>query len=640
MLAPSGGRVRFRFGDFEVDLRAGEFRRKGKRIKLGERPLQVLAALIENPGEVVTREELQQKLWPANTFVDFEHSINTAVNKLREALGDSPEHPRFIETLPRHGYRFIYPLDSEAGRGQSTEETACSKAQINSRLRRYAPVFLAGGALVAIAAILAIFDAGGLGSRYRRLTSAAVQPPPQIRSIAVLPLENLSTDPGQDFFADAMTEELITNLGKSSGLRVISRTSVMRYKGVKKPLPKIAKELNVDAVVEGTVMRSGDRVRITANLLHAPTDRHLWAETYDRELKDTLAVESDVTGSIAYAIRTTLTPHEEERPSPVPPRPVSVEAYEAYLKGRYYAQRFTVEGFEKSNEYLAKAIAADPDYAPAYAARAENCSWGSLYLGTHRAEVYAAGHEAARRALELDPTLAEAHEALADLAFQADWDWDLADREFRRALELNPNLVTARQSYARYLMGMGRPEESIAEYKRAQKLDPLSLIVNTELGWAYGFARRVEEASTQFREVLELDPNFAIARYSLAKAYVVTGKNDAAIREFRKAVAADKHNWAFLAYLGYAYGRAHQPDEALKVMAQLQQRAKKENVSPYAFAVVHLGMGHNDQALSYLEEAYQQRDAWLITLKVSPELDPLRSNPRFQALVRRMNFPR
>jgi TolB-like protein/Tfp pilus assembly protein PilF len=569
------GSAHSRFGDFELDLRGGELRHKGSKIKLGERPFQILSILLEHPGEAVTREELRQRLWGADTFVDFEHSINTAVQRLRQVLGDDPEKPRYIETLPRHGYRFICQVDSGA----------------------------------------------------------------QIRSIAVLPLQNLSRDPEQEFFADAMTEELITNLGKVGALRVISRTSVMRYKGTKKPVPEIAKELNVDALVEGTVRRSGDRVRITANLLHAPTDHHLWAETYERDLKDTLALQSDVTSAIAYGIRTRLTPQDEGHPADARPRPVNPEAYEAYLKGRYYTQRFTREGFKKSNEYLAKAIEADPNYAAAYAALADNCVQASMGMGLQREELHARGRESARRALELDPTLAEAHAALADVALHFDWDWPVAEREFQRALQLNPNLVTARESYAEFLMRMGRSDESIAEYKRAQKLDPLSLVVNTELGWSYGIARRYEQAITQFRQVLELDPNFAIARWSLGVAYEESGRHDEAIRALLAALAPDEDNWVFLTYLGYAYGGASQQREALKVLAQLRERAKKENVPRFAFALVHLGLGQNGKALLFLEEAYKQRDAWLITVKASPELDPLRSNPRFQALLRRMNFP-
>lgn len=568
-----------RFGDFEVDLRAGELRHNGNKIKLGERPLQILAALLEHPGEVVTREELQQQIWSDDTFVDFEHSINTAMMKLREALDDNAEKPHFIETLPRHGYRFIYPVDS-----------------------------------------------GSVGAHLH------------IRSIAVLPLENLSGDPEQDSFADAMTEELITNLGKSSVLRVISRTSVMRYKRTKKPLPEIAQELNVDAMVEGTVRRSGDRVRITANLLHAASDRHLWAETYDFSLKDPLAMGSDVTGSIAYAIRLALTPYGEMRPIPARRRPVSPEAYNAYLKGRYYTTRFTTAEYKKSSEYLAKAIEIDPHYALAYAAIADNCMWASLGLGLPRDEFYTQGRNAARRAIELDPTLAEAHIALAGQAFFFDWDWPTAESEYLQAIRLNPNLLTAREGYAEFLMRMGRFDESIRERKRALELDPLSPAVNTELAWSYGAAHRFEECLAQLRRVLELDPSFVLARFNLGEIYELMGRHDDAIRELRAALAA-RYEFPFLGYLGFVYGRANQQRNALQVLAEMEERAKSENVSRLYFGMIYFGLGQIDNALSCFEEAYEQKDVWLITLKASPEFDPLRANPRFQDLLHRMNFP-
>ncbi len=637
MAALAGSTAHARFADFVVDFRSGELRRHGLRVRLGERPLQILATLLEHPGQVVTREELQHRLWPADTFVDFEHSINTAVNKLREALGDSAEHPRFIETLPRHGYRFIAPVD--VGRIHELPAPAIAARAIpESPLRRHRHAALVAGIIVATLAVLAALDLAGVRDRVLRSLGAVREPPLQIQSIAVLPLENLSGDPGQDSFADAMTEELITNLGKSSGLRVISRTSVMRYKGAKKPMPEIAKELNVDAVVEGTVHRFGDRVRITANLLHVPTDRHLWAETYDRDLKDALAVGSDVTGAIAYSIRTTLSPHQDVHPA-TRPRPVNPEAYEAYLKGRYYTQRFTIEGLNKSSECFAKAIEADPNYGPAYAGIADNCMWASRTLRLPRAEYYAKGRAAARRALELDPTLAEAHAALAGQALFFEWDWATAEKEFQRAIQLNPNLVVAREGYAEFLMLMGRSGESIAERKRALQLDPLSLALNTQLAWSYGNAHRFDEAIRQLQQVLEMEPNFVVARFSLGEAYELAGRHEEAVRELHAALAANKGDIVFLGYLGYTYGRAHQPRKALEVLAEMQKRAKKENVSRVLLGVVYLGLSQPDKALTFFEDAYKQRDVWLIAVIASPEFDPLRSDPRFQALLRRMNLP-
>ena len=570
-----------RFGPYEADLRSAELRKNGQKIKIQEQPFQVLAMLLAQPGQMVTREELRKKLWATDTFVDFEHGLNTAIRKVREALEDSAVTPHFIETLARRGYRFVAPVK---------RAPACASEA-------------------------------------------------EIRSIAVLPLENLSGDQAQEYFADALTEELVTNLGKAGTLRVISRTSVMHYKGSKKALPEIARELNVDAVVEGTVRRQGNRVRVTANLIHAATDCHLWAEAYEHDLKNMLAAQSDVTSAIAGDIRQKLTPEGERRVVAPSPHPVNPEAYDAYLRGRYYAQRLTREGVQKSSEFFGRAIQVDSLYAPAYAALADSYVQASLNLGRQRENICAQGRECARRALALDPGLAEAHAAVAGVAFRFDWDWALAENEFEHALLLNPNLATVRESYGEFLMRMGRCDESIAEYKRAQSLDPLSLLVNTELGWGYGFAGRHEESIAQFQEVLELDANFAIARFSLGVGYELVGRHDGAIGELTLALAVDKDNWVFLAYLGYVYGRANQQRDALEVLAQLQERAKDEHVSPFGFAMVHLGLCQHDKALTFFEEAYQQHDPWLITLKASHELDPLRSEPRFQNLLRQMNFP-
>lgn len=441
-----------RFGVFEAHLRSGELRKQGLKLKLQEQPFRVLAMLLERAGELVTREELQKELWPADTFVDFDHSLNIAINKIREALGDSAENPRFVETLPRHGYRFIAPVEGSpvAGRrgdsspphaGGDTGATAITVGAGLAPAQRGRPqgaplqkrgrvLALAAAACLALAGLILAFNVGGLRERLLRRPA-----PARIESIAVLPYVNLSRDPGQENFVDGMTDALITDLAKIGRLRVISRTSVMQYKGAKKPLPEIARELNVDAVVEGTVQRTGDHVQVTAQLLHAPTDRHLWAEMYERDARDVLALQADLARAIARAVQVQLTPYEQARLAAPPIKP---EAFEAYSRGRYHLEKWNAEGSKLAVEYAQRAVRIEPGFAAGYALLAH----ASIFAG-NRAEAKAA----ALKALELDDSLGEAHASLATIRFLHEWDWPGAEREFKRAIELNPNYSEAHHWY-------------------------------------------------------------------------------------------------------------------------------------------------------------------------------------------------
>ena len=568
-----------RFGTFEVDLRTGEVRKAGLKIRLQAQPFQVLARLLEHPGEMVTREELQKKLWSTDTFVDFDHGVNTAITKIRQALGDSAENPRFVETVARHGYRFIAPVEA---------------------------------------------------------VGAVREPPLQIQSIAVLPLENLSRDPEQEYFADGMTEALITDLGKISALRVISRTSVMRYKGTKKPLPEIGRELNVDGIIEGSVVRSGDRIRITANLLHAPTDRHLWAETYERNLRDVLALQREVAQAIANEIKIKLTPQEQARLARA--RSVNPEAHEAYLKGRYYWNLRTEEGLKKGIEYFQQAIEKDPGYALAYAGLADSYVVLGEWALMAPWEAFPRAKAAAFKALEMDETLAEAHAPLGTARANYDWDWVGAEKEFKRAIELNPGYATAHNFYAQYLSAMGRHKEAIAEIKRAQELDPLSLQINATGGLVFFFARRYDEAIAECRRTLELNAGFYPAHLYLGLAYEQQKLYAQAISEYQKAVALEEGNPACSGYLARAYAAVGRRTEALKIISQVRELAKRRYVSPYRIALIYTALGDADQAFAWLEKAYQERSK-LDSLNVDPRNDRLRSDPRFQDLLRRMNFP-
>ncbi len=622
MASPIQSRRVLRVGVFEADLRAAELRKNGIKLKLQGQPFQVLATLLEHPGEVVTREELRRKLWPGDTFVDFDHSLSNAVNKIREALGDSAESPRFVETLPRRGYRFVAPVEDVA---------AAPRADfgVKFRIHRLPGLAIAALALAVLLALLMGLRARGWRERLLGRPDAA-----RIGSIAVLPIENLSGDPSQDYFADGMTEALITDFAQISALRVISRTSVMQYKGTRKPLPEIARELKVDAVVEGAVVRSGDRVRITAQLVRADSDRHVWADSYERDLSDILALQSEVARAIANEVRVRLTPQEQARLASR--RPVKPEAYESYLKGRYYWNQRTPEALSRASEYFQQAIEKDPGFALAYAGIADSYAVLPWNADAPPRESFPKAKEAATRALDLDNTLGEAHVSLAFALKFYDWDWPGAEREFRRGLELNPSYATGHRTYAAHLSAMGRHAEAIAEAKRAQELDPLSLMINTVAGRCFYHARQYDQAIEQYRKALEIDPNFWVAHLFLGKTYGQKRMYEEAITELQKAGRVTTEPRSVTAYI---YAVSSRRGEAKKVVAELKELSKRRYVPPYHIAVIYAGLGEKDQAFAWLQNAYEERDAWIAWLKVEPMLDNLRSDPRFADLLRRVGFP-
>src|SRR4029077_11243654 len=442
-----------RFGVFEADLRSGELRKQGVKVKLQEQPFQILRILLEHPGEVVSREELQQKIWPADTFVDFDHGLNNAIRRLREALGDTADTPRFIETLPKRGYRFIGPVNGKGSAGVVPVQDVppvIRPATVHRRWRR-----TLAASLVAVGVAVALVLATALGSTFGNLQRwvSAGSSSPSIHSLAVLPLQNLSGDPAQEYFVDGMTEELITVLSRISGLKVISRTSVMRYKKTDQPLPEIARELNVDAIVEGSVLRSGDRVRITAQLIYAAKDTNLWSETYDRDLRDVLTLQSEVARAVAAEIRVKLTPGERE--SLKTPRPVNLPAHELYLQGSYYLA--LPRGCARAVEFFQRAIQAEPN-ARGYVglARAYDCL---SFVEVAPVEFLPKEEAAALEALRLDQNSSDAHLILARTRLDYDRDWSGAEKEFKRAIELNPNSSEAHLDYAFFLDSMGRMEE-------------------------------------------------------------------------------------------------------------------------------------------------------------------------------------
>jgi TolB-like protein/DNA-binding winged helix-turn-helix (wHTH) protein/Flp pilus assembly protein TadD len=646
---PSSARS-VRFGVFEVDLRSGELRKKGTRIRLQGQPFVLLITLLKQRGEVVTREELQRTLWPQDTFVDFDHGLGTAVNKLREVLGDSAANPRFIETLPRRGYRFIAPIEAVgesenapvAGGAPPRKHEPAMADLLETRDRDRVDTLKASAAGVRrrwplpwkISGLAVLLLAAG----FMVLTLLQIRQAAPIRSLAVLPLENLSGDPSQDYFSDGMTDELITELGQIGELRVISRTSVMTYKGARRPLPQIARELNVDAVVEGTVLRSGNRVRITAQLIRASTDKHLWAQSYEVELRDILALQKEVARSIAGQIRIKLNPNE--RTGLNHPRAVNPEAYEAYLKGRYFWNKRTAEGLQKAIGYFNQAIEKDPNYAQAYTGLADSYAlMGDWEYGVlPPAEAFPKAKAAAAKALALDNTLGEAHTSLAFVLDLFDWDWVAAEREYRQAVDLSPNYATAHQWYTWHLIVLGRTSEAIGEMRRAESLDPLSLIISADMADVLLIARRYDEAIRQSRKTMEMDPRFAVAHYQLGQAFVQKHRYAEGIAELRQAIGLSGGNKTFRSALAYAYAASGRRNEALEILNDLQNRLNNGFSSASEIALIYVGLDEKDRAMTWLEKAYGERFNPSVLMR--PCFDPLRSDTRFQDLLRRIGLSR
>ncbi len=566
-----------RFGSFEVDTGSGELRRQGVRVSLQEQPFQALIALLECPGEVVTRAELTGRLWPVHTFVDFDRGLNKAINKLRFALRDHAEKPRYVETLPQRGYRFIAPVE-----------------------------------------------------RSSRARDATRPHPATIDSLAVLPLQNLSGDPSQEYFSDGLTDELIGALAQIASLRVISRTSVMSYKGTRTLLPAIAKELGVDAVVQGAVLRSDQKVRITAQLILAAEEKHLWCGRYERDLREILQLQTEVAHSIAHEIHKLVAP-EHARANPA--RHVHPQAYEACLKGNFCRDKMTPIDLEKSIGLFNRAIQLDPDYARAFGELAQTYFFLGIFGMGPPAEMFPKAKANAARALELDETIASAHNSLAAVHIFYDWDWAAAEREARRALELSPNESVTHAHFADYLSIRGRHSEAVAAYSRVLALDPISHGYIAHFGLILYRARRYDESIQQCRKSLEIDPDYVNALWFLALSLEQKGERREAMAALEKAVSLSQapHHRALL---GRAYALAGETAKAIDILDQLTALSERRYVSPFDLAVVDVGLGDRASAFVRLEEAYQQRVFRIVELTL-PMFDDLRADPRWQSLVRR-----
>jgi TolB-like protein/DNA-binding winged helix-turn-helix (wHTH) protein/Tfp pilus assembly protein PilF len=602
------------FGSFEVNPSTGELRKQGIRIKLHEKPLQILLALLEHPGEVVTRKELQERLWPQDTFVEFENGLNNAISRLREALGDTSGSPRFIETVPRNGYRFLPEVSQLVSSSRGT----------GSFRHWVLAVFLS----VAVALLLgAAFHFGSVR-------------PKAIQALAVLPFRNLGAGAPDEYFTDGMTDAVTTELAKLGVSKVISETSVARFKDTKKSVPEIASTLGVDAVVEGAVLREGDQVRITVQLIRGDTDRHVWANSYQRQMSDILALQDEVALGVAHAITLKLSPGTTGQSTP--PRPVNKEAYEAYLKGRYFMQK-SDDSFFRARDYFQQAVQQDPGYAPAYAGLSEYfvlVSTGPLppERPLPKEQALSKAREYAQKAMRLDPNLPASHASLALLYFR-DWDWSAADHEFQRAIALAPGLVEPHRNYSKYLAAMGRPAEAMTEAQRAVDLDPLSISAHGTAALAAFCGGQPDRTIAEGGKILELVPNDPQAYLNLSAGHFQKGMYQEALQEVEKGLVLSHRNPVFLAVAAAVHGRLGQMDQAAKLVEEMRADGKMTSVAPYFFAIAFAGMGQQKQAIDALEEAYKTHDAYLVALQSDPLLSPLHSNQRFQDLVRRMNFP-
>jgi TolB-like protein/DNA-binding winged helix-turn-helix (wHTH) protein/Tfp pilus assembly protein PilF len=615
-----------RFGAFELDLRAGELHKNGTRTRLQQQPAQLLAILLEHPGQMVGRGELRQRLWPEDTFVDFQHGLNAAVKRLREALGDSAEDPVFIETLPRRGYRFIAPVESGGSDVHTAAVTELPSVSPASRRE-----VVSGRKLAALAiAFVLLVAAGLLGYTPWKARHAGTEI--AIRSLAVLPLRDISNDAQKEYFSDGMTEALISELGKIRALRVISRQSVMRYKGTAKSIPEIAKELNVDGVVEGAVLITGRQVRISVQLIGANPEQHLWAESYRRDLGDVISLQQEVTRDIVGQIKVAaLTPVEPSRLESA--YPVGKEAYNAYLEGRYFFGRLNEENLATAITHYEQAVQLDPDYALAWASLAEARNLQAGTYGRQPELDIEKARQAAERALTLDRNLARAHAAMGDIKKDYDWDWTGADASYHQALALEPGDAVMLWHAADLAATLGHFEQALALSRRAVEMNPLDPSSYHRLGLHAWFNGGLDEAAAAFHKGIEINPQYPWLHLLLGAIYLAKSRPQEAWVEMQRETYPE-FRVEGLAIAYHALGRKKDSDAALAELI-----AKGHTNMAYQIAGVYAFRGEADQAFRWLEKAYSQRDAGLPYVKGDPLLKGLQRDPRFATFLKKMHLP-
>jgi len=633
----------YEFGDFRLDvIRRRMLRRSGALVPLTPRVFDTLLYLVQHSGGVLDKERLMEAIWP-DSIVE-ENNLSQNISFLRRILGENPASHRYIVTVPGRGYRFVAEvraLETPDTAERITDAPAVAadldiapedSQPTHSPIRKKAlPQLLWTTAVIVLSgAVFFLWRSqtrSPEGSAQDRPAAAAVSD----KTIAILPFDNLSGSSENAYFADGIKDEILTRLSKVAALKVVSRTSTQKFKHAPDNLRGIAQQLGVRNILEGSVQKSGETVRVTVQLINAQSDTHLWAETYDRRVTDIFQVESEVAERIASALAATLSDPEKlalkARPT------TNVEAHEADLKGRYFWNKRTGKGFEKAGEYFRQAIAIDPNYAQAYAGLGDVYQF-TAYDSVSRTRLYAKAREAARKALALDEMLAEPHASLGLLAMNYDWDWATAEKEFRRAIELNPNYPTAHHWYAEFLAAVGRFDESLGQIKRARELDPLSLIINADMGKLLYYSRRYDDALKQLEETVKMDAEFPQAHIWLGSLYSTIGRYGDAIAAFQKV---KENSWA-LGWLGYVYGVSGQRSEAEKVLAELERIAAEGPIDPHIMLCVYLGLGDKDKAFAALEQEYEVRSLGMTSLKVNPWYDGLRSDPRFTGLLGRMNL--
>ena len=652
------------FGFFELRTTTRELYKRGIRLKLRPQAYQVLLLLAERAGEVVSRDQLRERLWAQETYVDFEHGLNTAVMELRAVLSDSAAEPKFIQTLPRLGYRFMVAVSSDPPGAVPEPVSASPSASPNTNTRELAPEPVIAATRASAPAQVLINDVPDTPRRLRRrwiratVSVAAVvlallawrehsrksAPPAPLetrRMLAVLPFENLTGDPSQDYFSDGLTEEMIGQLGRLDPvhLGVIGRNSVMRYKTNHESTAAIARELGVSYLLEGSVRRDVGKVRVSAELIQVDDQATIWSRNYDRKLDDVLALQSEIAREIAGEIHLTLNDAARNGVAVAELQtPAANEGYDLYLRGLYFWNKRGAANIERATDYFQQAVQKDPSSARAYAGLAESFALVSGYAGVPPKDQLMKADAAARRAVELDPNLAEAHVAMAVVAQDCDWDWVTAEREYRRAIELNPNYATAHHWYGEYLALMGRFDESRTEMERARQLDPLSLIIAADNAIALYYARQYDAAIQQFHAVIDLEPTFPRTA-TLPFAYLLSGRNADAVAWTEKLNDPGHSGAWYLTVAAYVYARTGKIDAARAALGNLLRMNDRQQIDPLYIATAYVGLNESDPAIAWLQKAEAVHSVSLTALKVEPAYDPLRTDPRFQVLLRQMNFP-
>jgi TolB-like protein/DNA-binding winged helix-turn-helix (wHTH) protein/Tfp pilus assembly protein PilF len=621
---PSSATV-LRFGPIEVDLRAAELRRQGRKVKLQEQPLQVLAMLLERPGDVVTREELRQKLWPADTFVDFDHGLNSAVARLREALNDSADRPKYIETITRRGYRFIGQLDNASNTETAIVEISNPQNSLQSPVpawKKWAPV-AAGLGLFAI-----LFPTYLL--RHAAPSQALNK---KIDSIAVLPFENAAASAETDFLADGITQGAIDRLSRLGDLKVISMGSVSRYRGRQGDPKQIGHDLGVRSIMLGHIEFREDRILVMAELVDASDGTHLWGEQYDRKVSDAVSLQEDIAREIATRLEVHLSAQQEKLLRTRHTR--DFEAYEIYLRGRYYWNRRSQQDLQRGIAYFEQAIDRDPANALAYAGLADSYFVRAISGALPTQEAMPKAKAAALKALEIDDSLAEAHTSLAQITANYEWNWSKAEAEYKRAIELNPSYSTGHHYYATFLNAMGRHAEALEEMKRAQELDPLSPAISSFVGRAYYYAGRTDDAIRQDQNVLESEPSFEMARSFLIRSLEQVGRFEDAIAQLKIEEAQQGRGSEQAAARLRAYRATGAAGYWREVLREPQNGTAGADLDT---AAIYARLGDKDPAFALLNRAYDQHNMWLMNLKVDPRFDNLRSDARFQSLLDRVGL--